>query len=46
MNRFWSEGVGLSKTGGECWIEVVSAETRRVSVTGGVCEGLGFFKWR
>ena len=38
MNRFCLEGVGLSITGGECWIKVVSAETRGVSVTDGVCE--------
>ena len=42
MNRFCLEGVGLSRRAGECWIKVVSSETRGVSVTVGVFEDWGF----
>ena len=43
MNRFCLEGVGLSRRAGECWIKVVSSETRGGSVTDGVCEDCFFF---
>ena len=42
MNRFYLEGVGLSRRAGECWIKVVSSEARGVSGTVDMCEDWGF----